>query len=246
MSKLTSKLLVATKIGGYGQHVDVVGESPSVLRNFLILVYCLQILYPITIAIIKWSVLAFYRRVFAVETTRLPLYIIGAVTAVWAVAVVNIKNKDTKLNLAHGSRQVVVASVACIPVQGFWDKSINARCINTAMYYFAQAIPNVLTDLALLIFPIPLIWNSRLQRSHKISLVSQNPHKPEFAVSLPPETISNTNFYIRHACLPSAPCESVESKQESFAELFIPKYNDPYMFTNCCRHSNPGQSRCYL
>jgi hypothetical protein len=33
------------------------------------------------------------------------------------------------------------------------------------------AIPNVVTDIALLIFPIPIIWNLNISRSNRVALL---------------------------------------------------------------------------
>lgn len=43
-------------------------------------------------------------------------------------------------------------------------------CVNNVKLYWANSIPNIATDLALLLFPLPIIWNLQLPASHKLSL----------------------------------------------------------------------------
>lgn len=82
-------MYLGVKTGGYGQHANAI--APSLLENFLKLTYVVQIIYPITIALIKWSILAFYRRIFAVPSTKIPVYVIGAIVVSWLIACVSTK-----------------------------------------------------------------------------------------------------------------------------------------------------------
>ena len=59
----------------------------------------------------------------------------------------------------------------CRPVQGFWDKSIVSRCsVNVYAFFIGNAVPNIVTDWALLILPIPYIWRLHQVRVQKIAL----------------------------------------------------------------------------
>ena len=61
---------------------------------------------------------------------------------------------------------------SCVPVNAFWEKSLypSSRCINIPGYYLGVAVPNIATDVVLLIFPLPLIWGLHLAKSQKIAV----------------------------------------------------------------------------
>ena len=59
----------------------------------------------------------------------------------------------------------------CSPVQGFWDHTISASCsVNVYAFFIGNAVPNILTDWALLVLPIPYIWRLQQNRTTKIAL----------------------------------------------------------------------------
>lgn len=87
-------LTLGVRIGGYGQHIEVVIATPSRFVNYFKMLYIVQIMYPITIAFIKWSILAFYRHIFSVGRAKIPLYTIGGIIVAWLIVVVSIKLWD--------------------------------------------------------------------------------------------------------------------------------------------------------
>ena len=62
----------------------------------------------------------------------------------------------------------LVAIFACRPVAGFYDTSIQARCINDIQFYWATAILNVVTDLYILVLPIPMVWRLHVDFKKKL------------------------------------------------------------------------------
>ena len=57
-------------------------------------------------------------------------------------------------------------------MNGFWDKSIDAKCtVNVTYFFYGQSIPNILTDVALLVLPIRFVWRLQARRYQKILLV---------------------------------------------------------------------------
>lgn len=59
----------------------------------------------------------------------------------------------------------------CAPVRGGWDRSANARCVNKWLVYITSGINNLLTDLVLLILPVPIIMKLNLAFRIKIGLM---------------------------------------------------------------------------
>lgn len=59
----------------------------------------------------------------------------------------------------------------CNPVSGMWNRTKPAICnVNTKKFLLGNAIPNILTDVALMVLPLPYIWRLNRSRSQKIAL----------------------------------------------------------------------------
>ena len=103
------------------------------------------ITYNTTIFAIKISFLCFYRRIFPQRWFKYALLVTGVAVGANTLA----------YNL--------VAIFQCVPIKASWDPSIHATCVDLATEYFVAGITNVLTDINILVLPLPLIW--RLQVS---------------------------------------------------------------------------------
>ena len=77
-------LLLATTSGGFGQHIVVL--EPPTITSFFKCLYAVQIVYPLTIAAIKYSILLFYYRIFHVPQLKWPLRVVAAVITAWWMA----------------------------------------------------------------------------------------------------------------------------------------------------------------
>lgn len=66
---------------------------------------------------------------------------------------------------------ILVLAFQCRPVQYTWDKSIQGICIKTWTFFVAGSVPNVLTDFAILILPLPAVWNLKMGTVQKVSVV---------------------------------------------------------------------------
>lgn len=66
---------------------------------------------------------------------------------------------------------ILVLAFQCRPVQFIWDKSIHGTCIKTWTFFVAGSAPNVLTDFAILILPLPAVWNLKMGMVQKVSVV---------------------------------------------------------------------------
>ncbi|MCJ1396616.1 hypothetical protein MMC18_009507 [Xylographa bjoerkii] len=119
------------------------------LRSFLLALYVFTICYSIGLALIKFSILAFLFRVFHVPTFKLPLSITAAIITLTTVA------------------SLFTAIFSCHPIYGFWDLETPSTCVDPLKFYFAQAIPSIITDIILLILPLPLVWKLKITNSQK-------------------------------------------------------------------------------
>ena len=59
----------------------------------------------------------------------------------------------------------------CVPVTAQWDVSItDAKCISTRSIWIAGSIVNVMTDIVLLIMPLPYVWNLNAPMAQRLAL----------------------------------------------------------------------------
>ena len=61
---------------------------------------------------------------------------------------------------------------ACTPVAYFWEKSIsNGHCINLLAFWFSNAAFNILSDLVIIILPIPVLKSLSIPLKQKYGLI---------------------------------------------------------------------------
>lgn len=112
-----------------------------------------QILYKFTINLTKLSILAFYLRVFSKHWFRVTCWITAII--VWLYTFISI----------------VVTIFQCRPVSRVWDKSIAGTCIKLTAFWYANAIYNILTDVAIMATVPFVIWVLDLSKQQRIGLI---------------------------------------------------------------------------
>ena len=59
----------------------------------------------------------------------------------------------------------------CIPIEAQWDLTITKKtCIQTRSIWIAGSVVNVITDVALLILPLPYVYKLNAPVAQKIAL----------------------------------------------------------------------------
>lgn len=66
--------------------------------------------------------------------------------------------------------QVVSVTFSCLPVAGFWDKTIDASCQNGAIGVYINAAGNMITDIIIILLPFPALWQLHLPKSQKLAV----------------------------------------------------------------------------
>ncbi|EQB59449.1 hypothetical protein CGLO_00156 [Colletotrichum gloeosporioides Cg-14] len=146
--------------GGFGKHV---WATPNGLRVYFTGLFIAEYLYTISIVLVKAAILAFYWRILSARReSRLAIYILLGITCAWGMAV------------------LLVSTFQCLPVSAFWlrfDANANLspsdyECgVNVKTFFIANAIPNIITDVLLLLLPVPGIWTLQLRKPQKMALV---------------------------------------------------------------------------
>ncbi|KAL8788355.1 MAG: hypothetical protein Q9213_001752 [Squamulea squamosa] len=126
-------------------------------KHLMAIQYAYEFFWSAAMACIKLSILLFYRRLFPRENT----------SARWRVCHLAL----CIASVALGVISIFGVAFQCTPVAFLWDRTIpGGHCINfTALARFTN-IANMVTDILILIMPIPIVWNLHLDRSKKIGV----------------------------------------------------------------------------
>ncbi|ESZ94893.1 integral membrane protein [Sclerotinia borealis F-4128] len=150
----TAVALVGITTGGIGYHVvDVAVYNPTALILWAKILVIGAITYTNACCVPKIVILCLYLRIFTGKYSRLTCYILISVILSVAVA-------DT-----------IAAAVMCLPLNYLWDKSIpGGKCVNIPALYRYGSLPNAVTDIFILVVPIPTVWRLQVEMKVKIGL----------------------------------------------------------------------------
>lgn len=127
---------------GLGKHADAL--RPDQVTAYMKVLYAFEVIWTLTIPIIKLSLLLLFNRIFPVKPVRIATYVVGFFVVTWLL-------------------WAGIATIAqCVPVEYFWDRTISGHCINNNAFYISAGAVNVFTDFAIIAIPVPIIW--RLQK----------------------------------------------------------------------------------
>ena len=108
----------------------------------------------VSLGAIKISFLLLYRNIFPGKSFRIITNILAAIIIAWAIAI------------------FWVSIFSCNPVHAFWTFSLlpTADCIDTVKFYIGIWVPNIVTDLIILVLPQSRIWKLQVGLKSKIAL----------------------------------------------------------------------------
>ncbi|KAJ5972602.1 uncharacterized protein N7479_002520 [Penicillium vulpinum] len=113
------------------------------------------LVYPLSVGMVKFSILAQYHRIFAVKQFRIATIGVGLF--------------------------VFAYTIICVFVNAFechtkpwraWDPSFPTGCNNLPMTYFSTAGINIFTDIVILLMPLPLLMKLNLHTRRKYALIA--------------------------------------------------------------------------
>ncbi|GAB1212845.1 hypothetical protein ATERTT37_001994 [Aspergillus terreus] len=146
--------IVLLKVAGLGYHLSYVAQHPEKLVALQKGLVANQILdFPFTVTPAKISILLFYVRIFSTNKFRILAGIVGAIV------------------LGHGIGVFFAAIFQCSPVQYAWNKNIpGGTCFDQQAFYRYVSPPNILTDVLILIMPLPFVWKLHTRLTQKLAL----------------------------------------------------------------------------
>ena len=102
---------------------------------------------------IKFSVLQLYRRIFFVSKAFNVAY--------WAIG---------GFVLGYSIAQTFAAIFQCVPIRVLWDPTAEGHCIDASLAATLLAAFNVVTDVAILILPMPILWSMQMSVQQKLQI----------------------------------------------------------------------------
>ncbi|KAL7947870.1 hypothetical protein V8C42DRAFT_267784 [Trichoderma barbatum] len=146
---------------GLGKHVWA--GPPDAQYAWAIGLFIAELGYFVTIAFVKWSILAFYWRSFKIRSSvKIPIYILAVIVLLWAIAV------------------ILVTILQCQPTSAWWNRfnpthplrPDQYKCtIDSVKFFYGNAIPTIVTDVLMLALPLPYITKLQLPKGQKWALV---------------------------------------------------------------------------
>ena len=145
--------LVTVRVSGYGKHIWVATENPQLAtERFLQSLFAAEICWTVATSVVKFSILAFYRRIFPIKQLWTTCLALGAVVATMLVAC------------------IIVIGLQCRPLSSFWHPSPAAKCIDLNKFFIAAGSINAVLDFIILALPIPLLWRLKTSGIQKSTL----------------------------------------------------------------------------
>ncbi|KAH6957400.1 hypothetical protein HG530_014805 [Fusarium avenaceum] len=150
-------LACATLVGyntrnGFGAHQSTVSDDE--FRAFMKTFYFSIVTYNIALAAIKTTFLVQYYRAIGVRRYKKAYMIALVIVGAWSVS------------------QILLNALVCIPISAFWDHSAGGSCVPSNPSWYINAAGNIVTDILIMLLPLPILRELRLGRRQKWILIS--------------------------------------------------------------------------
>ncbi|KAI9686107.1 MAG: hypothetical protein M1820_010696 [Bogoriella megaspora] len=139
-----------------GYHIErVLKTMPDQIANWgKNSFYAIPILYATAVAWPKLSILLLYLRIFTYKWPRICCWTIAAIIIITAIG------------------NVFGIALQCFPVEKAWNPTLPGHCNNIQAHLIYGSLPNIVTDVAMLLLPIPLVWKLQTSTHVKIGLLA--------------------------------------------------------------------------
>lgn len=130
-------------------------ETDDVLEMSRLLLWNAEIFYAFSLAFSKLSILGFYWRLFKTSNIRLPIQILAVCSIVWLII------------------RTFMAIFHCVPVQAFWDHTIEDKVcnINDSKFFFGTVLVHLVIDLCVLALPVVQVKHLQLRVGQKVAVI---------------------------------------------------------------------------
>lgn len=145
--------LGAVKFAGVGHHIPwLLVKDPASLRIWAKYLLALSFLYLGSVNLPKFSILLLYYKLFPTRKMRAMVKFMMVVLVLITIAT------------------IAGTSLVCRPFSANWDGSIPGNCGNKKVLYIWASFPNIVTDVILLLLPMPVLWSLNVSQRLKVGL----------------------------------------------------------------------------
>lgn len=133
-------------------------------------------MYCVTLALTKISILLLCIRLFPTRKMFTAATSLACISTAWAVAT------------------IFLIVFQCNPVARAWNYDLPGSCMNRRTSLIANAIPNIITDIAILLVPVVAVWRIRASTVERLSLIGLFTLGSWYATSLPVSKFPNNKL----------------------------------------------------
>ncbi|RAK97902.1 uncharacterized protein BO80DRAFT_504364 [Aspergillus ibericus CBS 121593] len=138
--------------GGMGIHYWNV--TPTEFNIYTKTLLSAVIIYVPTLALAKLSLIVLYHR--TLRQKRYPRWILYSLAL---------------MIIGYSFALMFAFLFGCHPIQRAWDASVGGTCLDQYTLYIATAVLNIISDVALILVPIPTVWRLHMPSIQKVGLL---------------------------------------------------------------------------
>ncbi|KAK6530326.1 hypothetical protein TWF694_003683 [Orbilia ellipsospora] len=136
---------------GTGKHIETI--TFDALIPTLKYWYAYQLVYPLVLCTIKMSILAFYKGISPQKGYQIAIWATIGLVAAYTIAI------------------EFVYMFECPKPSMSWSVTFPTGCMNLSVLYYTSASVNILTDIIILLLPIPILFTLKIQSRKRIALI---------------------------------------------------------------------------
>ncbi|KAJ5513391.1 hypothetical protein N7463_002943 [Penicillium fimorum] len=145
-------LMVGEVYHGMGEHYTAI--PASIFKAQMIYFWASVPIYQTSLISTKMSILLQYKRVFSTPRMRLACWLMIGVLGV------------------YGTWTIISAWANCVPLAKFWDPTVPGFCFDKKALWFSNSAIHIITDIVILIYPMPVLKSLQLPSRQKFALMA--------------------------------------------------------------------------
>lgn len=138
--------------GDVGHHMTTKTSDASLKALGQIGLLLVPMLYTLSITLSKGAILCFFLRIFKLGPARIITYLTAAAIII------------------HGLIAILFMLLQCQPISLLWAPSHEDCSVDINAVFRGNAIPNVATDVVMLLLPIREVWKLRTSIQIKVGI----------------------------------------------------------------------------
>ncbi|RYO94431.1 hypothetical protein DL766_002779 [Monosporascus sp. MC13-8B] len=135
---------------GFGKPMETL--HPGDIVNFFRLAFITFLIYGASVSFIKFSVLAFYDRIFPRNNFKKWRIVLAVCSVIWWILI------------------TFVTIFQCNPIRKAWEFELPGECHPYLYLFIAIQVLNIVLDCAILVLPISAVMKLQMSRANKIGV----------------------------------------------------------------------------